>query len=168
MIATTKSLFNLTAEDLMSRDVFMLPQHMSLRAAARMMNQARISGAPVVDDDGRCVGILSTTDLMRWMEKGGEAGKRYSNAAGCMCTDWQVFDVEVLPQDEVLRHMTTDVVSAKPETAITELARAMIDAHIHRILITDNHNRPAGIVASTDILSAVAYARPEKSKIFDA
>ena len=34
----------------------------------------------------------------------------------------------------------------------------MIDAHIHRIIIVDQHQHPIGIVSSTDILAAVARA----------
>jgi len=34
----------------------------------------------------------------------------------------------------------------------------MIDAHIHRVIVVDEQQRPVGVVSSTDILSAVAYA----------
>jgi predicted transcriptional regulator len=41
----------------------------------------------------------------------------------------------------------------------------MVDAHIHRVLVVDDQNRPCGIVTSTDVLAAVARAaqrRPQK------
>ena len=66
MLTTTKSLLDLTAFDLMSRNVVTIPRQMSLHAAAHMLAQAEISGAPVVDEHGRCVGMLSSTDVMRW------------------------------------------------------------------------------------------------------
>jgi hypothetical protein len=47
---------------------------------------------------------------------------------------------------------------APPQTPIGELARLMLDAHIHRIMVRDENNRPIGIVSSTDILAAVARA----------
>lgn len=56
----------LTASDLMSRDVVLLPQEMSVRAAARMLADAHISGAPVLDQNGCCIGVFSTSDVVRW------------------------------------------------------------------------------------------------------
>jgi len=44
-----------------------------------------------------------------------------------------------------------------PITPIQELARMMLDAHIHRIIVADERGRPIGIISSTDILAAVAY-----------
>jgi CBS-domain-containing membrane protein len=38
----------------------------------------------------------------------------------------------------------------------------MIDGHIHRIIVVDEERRPIGVVASTDLLAAVAYAEDEQ------
>jgi predicted transcriptional regulator len=34
----------------------------------------------------------------------------------------------------------------------------MLDAHIHRLIVVDEAGAPVGVISSTDILSAVAYA----------
>jgi predicted transcriptional regulator len=164
MATSTKPLFEMTAEELMSRDVAAIPRRMSLRAAAHLLNESRISGAPVVDETGRCVGVLTTSDLSKWVERGERASKRPHDSAVCMCTDWQVPDVSALPADEVSRYMTTDLVTASPHADITELARSMLDADIHRVLITDKQGRPVGIVTSTDILAAVANAEGQRER----
>jgi CBS-domain-containing membrane protein len=161
MAILTRPLADLTAEELMSRDVVTMPRNMSLCSAAHLLNHARISGAPVVDEHGRCVGILTASDLMKWVEKGDRASKRPVPSSACICTDWQVTEVSALPADEVARHMTVDLVTVPPSTHVAELARIMIDAHIHRVLITDGKGRPAGIVTSTDILAAVAHEARE-------
>jgi CBS-domain-containing membrane protein len=158
MATRTRQLFEMTAEELMTRDMVTIPRKMSLRTAAHLLNEARISGAPVVDEEGRCVGVLTTSDLSKWVEKGERATKRLYDAPASMCTDWQVLGFSALPADEVARHMTTDLVTASPDADITELARSMIDADIHRVLITDKQGRPVGIVTSTDVLAALAYA----------
>jgi CBS domain-containing protein len=51
--------------------------------------------------------------------------------------------------------MTTDLVSVTPQTRIGELARQMLDAHIHRLFVLDEKGRPAGVIATTDVLAAV-------------
>jgi CBS domain-containing protein len=65
MRATTKPLLELTAADLMSCDLVLLPQEMSLREAAGLLLRSQIGGAPVVDVLGTCVGVLSATDFVR-------------------------------------------------------------------------------------------------------
>ena len=62
-MTSRKPLFALTAEDLMKGEVVTISAEMSLQAAAHLLSQERISGAPVVDGHGRCIGVLSTTDL---------------------------------------------------------------------------------------------------------
>lgn len=64
--------------------------------------------------------------------------------------------VDLMPEDEVGRYMTTEVVTTRPEAPIGEIARWMADAHIHRVIIVDREGRPVGVVSSTDILAALA------------
>jgi len=52
--------------------------------------------------------------------------------------------------------MTKDPVLVPPDTRIGELARMMMDAHIHRLIVVDKTQRPIGIVSSIDILAAIA------------
>ena len=54
--------------------------------------------------------------------------------------------------------MTVQPVMVPPATPIGELARKMVDAHIHRVLVAGEGNTPCGIVASTDVVAAVARA----------
>jgi CBS domain-containing protein len=118
----------------------------------------------VVDEEGRCVGVISAKDFLRWAERGEQAAA-VRPTSECVCSDWQVIVPEELPRDEVHWYMTTDLVTADPGTPLPELARRMLDAHIHRLVVVDEERRPVGIVTSTDILAAVAYlARHETRK----
>lgn len=64
-------LSQLTAADLMSPDVITLNENDTLDHAAQLFSREQISGAPVVDREGRCVGLLSLADLIRWAEQQG-------------------------------------------------------------------------------------------------
>jgi CBS-domain-containing membrane protein len=161
MVKTQKPLAALTAEDVMSCAVKTIPQEMPLQEAARLLAHEQISGAPVVDTRGRCVGVLSATDFVRWAEKGTKAV--HSATWPSYCSDWQVVDLEFLPREEVRCHMSSDLVTAAPTATVTELARWMLDAHIHRVVVIDAERRPVGIVSSTDILAAVARGDVEAS-----
>jgi CBS domain-containing protein len=50
----------------MSRDVQTIGCDMSLGEAARELARLGVRGAPVIGEAGRCVGVLSVTDLSRW------------------------------------------------------------------------------------------------------
>jgi CBS domain-containing protein len=163
MVATGKPLTDLTAEDVMSRDVLVLPQHMPLRTAAQFLSEAHVSGAPVVDGYGRCVGVISSTDFVHWARDGGRAHRRCL-AADCVCADWQVVEVDILPAEAVAAYMTPDPITALTTATVRELARRMLDAHIHRVIIVDPGHRPVGVVSSTDILAAVACAGKESGE----
>ena len=73
-------LLQLTAEDLMCRDVLVIPQAISLRYAAHLLAQAKVSGAPVVDEEGRCVGVLSAADLVHWVDRESRPPRRCQGA----------------------------------------------------------------------------------------
>jgi CBS domain-containing protein len=195
----------LTADDLMTRTLVRVPEEMPLRDAARLLLQNQVSGAPVVDRQGKCVGVLSAFDFLRLAAQRADAGPASTplpltglfqathvapggkvvtlctlppgvcpiqvKQAGpegeklvvcgephCVIADWQVVDVDGLPADEARRFMTPNPVTARPATSIRALARMMIDAHTHRVIVVDEEHRPVGVVSSTDLLAAVAYA----------
>ncbi len=55
----------LTARDIMQTNPITVSPDASLTQADRLFVEEDISGAPVVDDDGKVVGVVSTTDLIR-------------------------------------------------------------------------------------------------------
>jgi tRNA nucleotidyltransferase (CCA-adding enzyme) len=154
---------DLTAADLMSTPVKSIPQHTTLREAAHLLTHERISGAPVVDADGRCIGVLTSSDFVTW------AGEEGNGKTTHFIAPWgEVIDIEDAPDNEIRHYMTAKPVTAAPTTPIGDLARKMVDAHIHRVLVVTEESRPQGIVTSTDILDAVARAAqrtaPESEK----
>ena len=210
MRAKNKPLQALTAADLMKPDVIRLPEDMPPRDAARLLLRNQIGGAPVVDAQGKCVGVFSAIDFLRLSEMRADVTRptgpplpitcsfqtKHRTSDGkevmlctlppgvcsiqvkqeepggetlivcsqphCVLVDWQVVDVEKLSTDEVRRFMTPDPVTARPATSIRVLARMMIDAHIHRIIVVDEERKPIGVVSSTDVLAALAYSDDEQ------
>jgi CBS domain-containing protein len=159
MSTTTKPLPSLTAADLMSRDVITIPRAMSLRAAGHLLSEAQISGAPVVDEMGECIGVLSAIDFMHWIGYGKTGPAKAASAIPSgFPSAWQILEAESVPTDEVGNYMTANPVTVSPTVSIAELARGMTDAHIHRLIVVDDERRPIGVISSTDVLAAVALA----------
>ena len=59
----------LTVGDLMTPDPISIPYNASLNLAAQTMLQLKVSGLPVVDEDGALCGLLSESDLFRYIVK---------------------------------------------------------------------------------------------------
>lgn len=155
MVSTVDRLMTRQASDLMSQTLVVVPREMSLPAAAHLLTQAHVSGAPVVDEQGRCIGVLSNTDFLQYAEV---AKGRPEPCLIHAVQPWQIVDVENNSGEQVADLMTKDPVTVPPHTPIRALARMMVDAHIHRIIVVDECQRPIGIVSSTDILAAVAQS----------
>ena len=154
MVQSAKTLLSQCAADIMSRNVVMVPREMSLQGAARMLARADVTGAPIVDADGRCIGVLSATDFMHWVEKDTKNGHPNKE---CMCSAWQIPEGAIEPHHLVEDYMTKDPVLVGPGVRIVDLARMMMEAHIHRVIVVDMvSQRPIGIVSSMDILAALA------------
>ncbi|MCI0379777.1 MAG: CBS domain-containing protein [Gemmataceae bacterium] len=156
MIATLRSLLTRRAYDLMSKSIVLLPKEMSLPGAAHLLAQADVSGAPVVDEKGRCIGVLSNTDFVHYADK--VKTRRKGPCASDTFQPWDNVRPDIPNGEQVADYMTKDPVTVPPQTTIRELAQMMIDAHIHRVIVVDKDERPVGIVSSTDILAAVAHA----------
>lgn len=153
----------LTAEDLMSQEVLTLSQELPIQDALQALTQARVGGAPVVDEQGRCIGVFTVSDCNRRVRSGNGAARTPPPIPGCVCSEWEVVeqDWDTLPSDAVSRYMTPDPVMVQPATLVGDLAQMMVDAHIHRIIVAGEDRRPVGIVSSTDVLAAVARAARE-------
>ena len=155
MIATLQGSTTQRAWDLMSRNVVLVPKEMSLPGAARLLARAGVSGAPVVDDEGRCIGVLSNTDFVHYVDT--SKTHRKQPCLSHAMHSWNVVKPLEPNGEQVADYMTKDPVTVLPHTSIRELARMMIDAHIHRVIVVDKDQKPIGIVSSTDILAAVAH-----------
>jgi CBS domain-containing protein len=147
----------LTAADLMTVPVLTIPHEMCLREAARLLSGSHISGAPVVDDQGRCIGVLSSSDFVTWAGGDGQATRAEAQKVTCFIAPWgELIDIEEAADSEMRHYMTAEPIVVGGGTLIGELAQRMVDNHIHRVLVVNDHESPHGIVTSTDILAAVA------------
>lgn len=141
-----------TARDLVTRAVVTVPQHMSLRGAARLLARERAVAAAVTDADGRCVGVLPPAAFVGLAAGEGAAGG--GRPAG-VWSDWQV--VEPAPAaDEVRRHMAADPPLVPPETPVAELAASVLKAGTRHAVVVDRRGRPVGLVSTCDVLRALA------------
>ena len=116
--------------------------------------KANVSGAPVVDDTGTCIGVISSADFLRVVHADRRTNGKRSDS--CVCTAWQMVEMDQVPTEEVSTFMSKDPVTVSTRATIVELSKIMTSAHIHRVIVVDNKKHPIGIVSSTDVVAAVS------------
>jgi CBS domain-containing protein len=142
----------LMAKDVMVVEPICVEPSMSIRQLARVLEENEISGAPVVDEEGRVIGVVSKTDLIRRCSEGTlEVPPAYLFEVLC---EGSGEDEEIIPEPLVCVEdfMTRDPVKVTPNTPAGYVARLMFEKRIHRIVIVDHENFPVGIVTSLDLL----------------
>lgn len=160
----------LTLRDIMRTDLFTVSPDTSVETLVEILSSRRVSGVPVVDEEGNAIGIVSATDvLQRFAEiaaaAAGELGPR--KLSDLRTEDWSEWaeagSLAVLPQTKswampVSEIMTPMAYSLGPETSVREAAGAMYRGAMHRVVVMEN-GKLVGIVTTTDIVKAVADGR---------
>lgn len=110
-----------------------------------------ISQAPVVDDDGRPVGVVSKTDVVIAQHERGDTEVSQAEAGG---QGRHVHEVGGLVRD-----IMTPVAFTLPETvSIGEAARRLLADNVHAVPVVSPDNRVIGVLSATDIMAWVAGA----------
>jgi len=142
------------ARDIMTSPVVTVRPTATVKDTATLFLKQRISAAPVVDDDGKLVGIVSEGDFLHRAEIGTERKRSW----------WLVLLAQEkgLAADYIKAHakrisdvMTRRVITASPETSVDEIAAMMEQNGVKRIpLVRDDHL--VGIVSRANLVQAIA------------
>ena len=142
------------AKDIMTTQVLTVRPEASVREVAELLVSHKISGVPVVAADGRLCGIVSEGDLL-YKETGPAApdGLCILGAViyyhGLREYRQQFNKLAAVDAQQI---MTSEVVTAAPDTEVREIAKKMRDQHIKRVPIVDAGGKLVGIVRRQDIV----------------
>ena len=152
----------LTAKDVMNPDVLTVRVDLTVRELAAFLTENQISGAPVVDGEGRLIGVVSVTDVAESdAERPDLVGDR-SNPAEAL-RGWEnrmdaddIRPLHIESDDLLVRDIMTPTVYTVPEdTPVAKIAHVMVAGRIHRLLVTQR-GRAVGIVTSLDLVRLLA------------
>jgi CBS domain-containing protein len=130
-----------TVADLMRRDVVTVSPSAPIRDVVRLFRRHGISGAPVVDERGKAIGMISETDLT-WLMTRLDPPDATAN----------LLDLTV---GEV---MTGDVFGVAPDATISDLAAYFARTGLGRAVVLEN-GELRGIVSVSDLLGVLANGR---------
>jgi CBS domain-containing protein len=133
--------------DVMTREVVTVDEDTPFKEIAELLADCHISAVPVLDPDGRVVGIVSEADLLLkeenpqrppggWPFHGRRRRAARAKAAG----------------DTAVELMTAPAVTVGPDATVAEAARLLHRHQIKRLPVVDPAGPPLGIVSRADLL----------------
>jgi CBS domain-containing protein len=138
--------------DVMTKDVVAVSPETPLKEVARTLSERRISGLPVVDGDGRVVGVLAESDIVRQ-----EQGTERDRGLLARVIEGPPLRLEARTAGEA---MNAPAVTVEPGDEVAEAARLMTEGGINRLPVVDGTGALAGIVTRADLVRA--FARPDE------
>ncbi len=143
------------ARDIMSRDVICVPRDMDLRDLAKLFLEKGITGAPVLDEEGNLVGVISETDLLYYQLSRGDELVLQSDFYQTVKVEGRYlpsgFQVEDVNTGRVADVMTPVVHSVVETAEIQAIVQLMSRKHIHRVIVRSGR-KVSGIISALDIL----------------
>lgn len=155
------------ASDIMRPEVLVLRADDPIRDAAEQLEEARASGAPVVDAAGRLLGVLTISDIARseHIEDGYLGTMLESHAETQSAGEDESVDEALFPTDtfradiggraRVADWMTRGVTHVALDESLATICRVMLDQDIHRVFVLDR-GRLRGVVSTKDVVRLLA------------
>ena len=136
-----------TAADLMSPNPVSIATEALVREAIGLLVDKNFSAAPVIDEAGRPVGVVSRSDILvheRWRNNYVPTAEQFSAISG--------FSIVDIDRTRVGDIMTPAVFSVRPETSSNEVVEQMLSLQIHQVFVVDEKGTLVGVISTHDVL----------------
>jgi len=127
-----------TASELMETRSVVLTPETAIHDAMQLLLKKKLTGAAVVTEDRRIVGILSEKDCLKVMTAGA---------------------FEQRPEGNVKDYMTHPAVTVHEDTTIYEIAHRFLENHFRRLPVVDSNGSLVGVVSRARLLEAMGSMR---------
>ena len=121
--------------DFMTTDLLRLTPGMGILDAVELLQKYDVSGAPVVDDSGALIGILTTKDCL----KAALNAAYYEELGGT-----------------VAEYMASDPKTVSPDLSLVDMAKQFYSEHYLRYPVVQD-NELIGIISRSDIMKAISH-----------
>ena len=146
-----------TARDIMTQEVITVQPNAPIRDLAEIFIEHNISGVPVVDEQGKVLGIATESDLIFH-------SKRLKVPTVLTILDSFIFLDSPEKMEQELRKIaaasvsdvyTTPPVTITPDTPLDEIASLMTEKQVHTLPVLDDTEKMIGIVGKKDIIRTI-------------
>jgi CBS domain-containing protein len=142
--------FQMPVRNVMTKNVITISPDADLQEAASRLSENRISGMPVIDDNGRVIGVISEADILilAGMKRDHTFKDILRNIIG-----------EPIPArksgKKVADVMSFPPITSKADDDIGEVAKILDERRIKRLPVVDDEGRLLGVVSRADIVRAI-------------
>jgi len=142
---------NATVNDVMTTQVVAVRRAATFKEMAATLRRFRVSAFPVVDDDGKVIGVVSEADLLAK-----EALADPGVLAGLLHHK-DLVKADALTAGDLMTH---PAVTVTPEDPVEHAARLMYNLRVKRLPVVDAGGGLVGVISRTDVLAI--YDRPDE------
>jgi len=146
-----------TATDLMTPNPLSIRQSATVSEAATFLASRGISAAPVIEEAGRPVGVVSSTDILIHVGQGAvyrvgspEPPARSGDGPRAEATN----------RSTVRDVMTPGVFCVRPETPAAKVVEKMLALKVRRLFVVDGDGALIGVISATDVLGKLRCYGP--------
>lgn len=150
---------DLAVSEILTADPITLQPRMAVEEAVRLLDERGVSGAPVVDTDGRLVGLLDSSDLVV------AESRLHAPTTIELFGAYLPLPGERRRFEEEVRHalgrtvadlMHVDPPQLSPTSTVEDAATMMVDHGLTRIPVTDDDGQVLGVVSRANLVAALA------------
>lgn len=158
LMALKDSLGGIKAKDCCSMNLTTLKESAPLSKAITLLQRKKIDRIPIVDDDGRLIGIVTFIDMLRKFMRGSSTRERTGRQGKIGRTSRSGVDAgekrafASLPIGNAINRL---VITAKPSASAKEIVAMLRNSNISCVVLVKD-NEPVGIVTTKDLLYAVS------------
>ncbi len=128
---------NTRAKDIMTTELVVGRDNMTVEEAIKLLVNNRITGFPVVDRTNRLIGVVSELDVIKTIQKDGSDA-----AIDLQCPIEFTHKVHSIPED----------------TTWTDILHAFTERKVRRLPVIDREGHLKGIITRRDIMKALFYS----------
>jgi predicted transcriptional regulator len=147
------------AADLMIPNPLSIRQNATVKEAAAFLTDRGISAAPVIDNAGRAVGVLSRADIVVHHREAAqfvpEFYQRTDLAAHADESFAEGFQVENADRSQVRDIMTPLVFAVSLNDSARKVVTRMLDEKVHRLFVVDGSDVVVGVISALDVLRRI-------------
>jgi CBS domain-containing protein len=143
-----------TAEDVMAPNPISIRAEAGVPEAIVLFTEKGIAAAPVIDEAGRPIGVVSRSDLLihqREQEKMHGARPEYFYAPSFESAE-TLRETKMLSRGTVADLMTPAVFAVAPDTPVERVIGDMLGLHVHRLFVVDGDGILVGVISTMDVL----------------